>query len=124
MIWRSSRPSPLSTTLGKWLKPLGRKLLQGRAHDQVRVQVRKSGTEVGLADGHAEERLSPIAAVHGKEGWRLIQLFASALSGTSWASFVELVFERPPNVSHFVKLGWRAPKSFHEGLANAGGLGK
>jgi hypothetical protein len=28
-------------------------------------------------------------------GWRLIQLFAPALSGTGWASFVELVFEHP-----------------------------
>jgi hypothetical protein len=32
---------------------------------------------------------------HAKEGWRLHQLFAPAMSGTGWASFIELIFERP-----------------------------
>jgi hypothetical protein len=32
---------------------------------------------------------------HGKEGWRLLQIFAPATSGTGWASYFELIFERP-----------------------------
>jgi len=31
---------------------------------------------------------------HAKEGWRLFQIFAPATSGTGWASYIELIFER------------------------------
>ena len=31
---------------------------------------------------------------HAKEGWRLFQLFAPPMSGTGWASYIELIFER------------------------------
>ena len=30
-----------------------------------------------------------------QEGWRLVQVFAPATSGTGWASYFELIFERP-----------------------------
>ena len=56
----------------------------------VRVQL-KSGWQTDMP----KEDYHKIAEDHGKEGWRLIQLFAPALSGTGWASFVELLFERP-----------------------------
>jgi hypothetical protein len=32
---------------------------------------------------------------HGKEGWRLVTVFAPATSGSGWVSFFELIFERP-----------------------------
>jgi hypothetical protein len=35
-----------------------------------------------------------IVQEHGREGWRLLQIFAPATSGTGWASYFELIFER------------------------------
>ena len=31
----------------------------------------------------------------GKEGWRLVQVFAPPTSGCGWASYFEVIFERP-----------------------------
>ena len=42
-----------------------------------------------------KEDYHTIVQDHAKEGWRLFQLFAPATSGTGWASFIELIFERP-----------------------------
>ena len=78
------------------LGPSGRKLLKGWTamtrydYKFVRVELKS-----GWRKDTPEEDYHKIAKDHGKEGWRLIQLFAPAMSGTGWASFVELLFERP-----------------------------
>ena len=56
----------------------------------VRVEL-----ESGLRTDTPKEDYHKIVADHAKEGWRLSQLFAPAMSGTGWASFIELIFERP-----------------------------
>jgi hypothetical protein len=56
----------------------------------VRVEL-KSGwrTDTPKEDYHQ------IVEDHANDGWRLVQLFAPPMSGTGWASFLELIFERP-----------------------------
>ena len=51
--------------------------------------------ESGLRTDTPKEDYHRIVADHANEGWRLFQLFAPAMSGTGWASFIELIFERP-----------------------------
>jgi hypothetical protein len=56
----------------------------------VRVEL-KSGwrTDTPKEDYHQ------IVEDHANDGWRLFQVFAPPMSGTGWASFLELIFERP-----------------------------
>ena len=42
-----------------------------------------------------EEDYKSVVANHAREGWRLVQIFAPSTSGTGWASYFELIFERP-----------------------------
>jgi hypothetical protein len=51
--------------------------------------------ESGWRTDTPKEDYHKIVANHAKDGWRLFQLFAPAMSGTGWASFIELIFERP-----------------------------
>ena len=55
----------------------------------VRVEL-KSGWRMDTP----KEDYHQIVEDHAKEGWRLFQLFAPPMSGTGWASFLELIFER------------------------------
>jgi hypothetical protein len=56
----------------------------------VRVEL-KSGwrTDTPKEDYHR------IVEDHATDGWRLCQIFAPPTSGTGWASFLELILERP-----------------------------
>ena len=49
----------------------------------------------GLRTDTPKEDYHKIVQDHAKEGWRLFQVFAPAMSGTGSASFIELIFERP-----------------------------
>ena len=55
----------------------------------VKVEL-KSGWHVDkpTADYHA------IVEEHAREGWRLVQLFAPGTTGTGWATYFEIIFER------------------------------
>jgi hypothetical protein len=55
----------------------------------VRVEL-KSGWRTDTP----EEDYQNIVHDHAEEGWRLFQIFAPATSGTGWASYFELIFER------------------------------
>jgi len=32
---------------------------------------------------------------HAREGWRLVEIFAPATTGTGWSSYFEVILERP-----------------------------
>ena len=55
----------------------------------VRVEL-KSGWSVDTP----KEDYQKVVHDHANEGWRLFQIFAPPMSGTGWASFLELIFER------------------------------
>jgi hypothetical protein len=55
----------------------------------VRVELRS-----GWRTDTPEEDYQNIVHDHAEEGWRLHQIFAPATSGTGWASYFELIFER------------------------------
>ena len=55
----------------------------------VRVELKS-----GLRTDTPDEDYQKIVHDHAKEGWRLFQIFAPATSGTGWASYFELIFER------------------------------
>ena len=52
-----------------------------------------------------EEDYHKIVEDHATEGWRLVQLFAPAMSGTGWASFIELPLRAPPGIRMFANRG-------------------
>ena len=56
----------------------------------VKVEL-KSGWSVDTP----KEDYHEIVKDNAKNGWRLVQLFAPSTSGTGWATFIELIFERP-----------------------------
>jgi len=49
----------------------------------------------GWSTDEPREDYRRIIEEHGKEGWRLVQIFAPATSGTGWSSYFEVIFERP-----------------------------
>jgi hypothetical protein len=49
----------------------------------------------GVHTDTPKENYQKIVHDHAKEGWRLSQIFAPPTSGTGWASYIELIFERP-----------------------------
>jgi hypothetical protein len=49
----------------------------------------------GWSTDEPREDYRRIIDTHAKEGWRLVQVFAPATSGTGWSSYFEVIFERP-----------------------------
>jgi hypothetical protein len=49
----------------------------------------------GLRTDTPKEDYHRIIEENANEGWRLFQIFAPQTSGTGWASFFEIIFERP-----------------------------
>jgi len=47
--------------------------------------------------GNPKENHQEIIAEHAKDGWRLVQIFAPAVKGTGFATYFEIIFERPSN---------------------------
>ena len=60
----------------------------------VRVELK-----AGLRTDTPTEDYQKVVHDHAKEGWRLFQIFAPATSGTGWASYFELIFERTQSES-------------------------
>jgi uncharacterized protein DUF4177 len=50
--------------------------------------------KAGWSTDTPKEDYQNIVHDHADEGWRLHQIFAPATSGTGWASYFELIFER------------------------------
>ena len=48
----------------------------------------------GVRTDTPKEDYQKVVHDHANEGWRLFQIFAPPMSGTGWASFLELIFER------------------------------
>jgi hypothetical protein len=55
----------------------------------VRVELKS-----GVRTDTPKEDYQKIVHDHAQEGWRLFQIFAPPTSGTGWASYIELIFER------------------------------
>ena len=49
----------------------------------------------GWSTDEPKEDYHRIIEEHARAGWRLVQIFAPGTSGTGWASFFEIIFERP-----------------------------
>ena len=49
----------------------------------------------GWSTDEPREDYRRIINEHSEEGWRLVQIFAPATSGTGWSSYFEVIFERP-----------------------------
>jgi hypothetical protein len=48
----------------------------------------------GWSTDEPRENYHRIIKDHAREGWRLVQIFAPGTSGTGWASYFEIIFER------------------------------
>ncbi|REK75679.1 DUF4177 domain-containing protein [Paenibacillus paeoniae] len=44
-----------------------------------------------------KEDYQEIIADHAKDGWRFVQIFAPAIKGTGFATYFEIIFEKPVN---------------------------
>jgi hypothetical protein len=49
----------------------------------------------GWAVDQPKEDYHRIIEDHAEDEWRLVQIFAPDNSGTGWASYFEMIFERP-----------------------------
>jgi hypothetical protein len=56
----------------------------------VRVELKS-----GWSTDDPIENYHRIIEDHARDGWRLVQIFAPGTSGTGWASYFEIIFERP-----------------------------
>jgi hypothetical protein len=56
----------------------------------VRVELKS-----GWSTDDPKENYHRVIEDHARDGWRLVQIFAPGTSGTGWASYFEIIFERP-----------------------------
>ena len=60
------------------------------------VRVKLKGTAISLlAATKPQEDYQEIVHQHAAQGWRLVQIFAPATASGGYASYFELIFERP-----------------------------
>ncbi|MCK5176943.1 MAG: DUF4177 domain-containing protein [Candidatus Aenigmarchaeota archaeon] len=57
-------------------------------YETVRVEI------VGLINTKLKEDYREIIKQRGKDGWRLIQLFAPPIAGAGDAPFIDIIFEK------------------------------
>jgi hypothetical protein len=73
----------------------GANTMRGQAMTRYEYKFVRVELKSGLRTDTPKEDYQQIVHDHAKEGWRLFQIFAPATSGTGWASYIELIFERP-----------------------------
>ena len=49
----------------------------------------------GIFEGKPEKDYHEIIDEHAKRGWKLVQVFAPPISGKGFATFYEIILERP-----------------------------
>jgi hypothetical protein len=69
--------------------------LGGKAMPRYEYKFIKVDLKSGWSVDEPKQDYHCLIEEQGREGWRLVTLFAPATSGTGWASYFELIFERP-----------------------------
>src|SRR5207253_5201008 len=83
--------------------------LKGGGHDPLRVQVREGTTEVRLADGHAQGRLSQDRGGSWQGGVAPDPAFRPGALWHGLGKFCSTPLRAPPDVSHVAKPEGRVP---------------
>ena len=85
-----TRPPPGAVASGDPQSRQEREAMQRYEYKFVKVELKS-----GWSTDEPKENYRRIIEEQAQEGWRLVQIFAPSTSGTGWASYFELIFERP-----------------------------